>query len=105
IQNLIEPLLRNVLPSFGEVITILSAGLAVVGAAVWLTAIMLRKRGESDKNHFLHTENTPNPLLHPEPEEPQESKEEPQPAAPEKPAEAPKPAAQKPPKPPRPLVM
>lgn len=100
--QLIDPVLHVVLPVIGQVMTLLSGSLAIVGGIVWFVAIWLRKRGEGEKNHFLHAENTPNPLFHPETEE---TKEEPQ----QTPAELPKPEAPKPkpkpPKPPRPLVM
>jgi hypothetical protein len=111
VTQLIDPILHVILPVFGQTMLLLSGGLAIVGGVVWLTAIMLLRRDKDNKDHFLHTENTPNPLLSPDtddkddkkdadtPEEPKDKpKEQPKP-------ESPKPTPPKPPKPPRPLVM
>ncbi len=107
VTGLVDPVLHVITPAFGQVLTLLGGSLAATGGLVWLTAIMLLRRGKDDKNHFLHTENTLNPLLHTEPDGPQEE------LMPEMPVSKPKEPVKtvpqkppiKPPKPPRPLVM
>lgn len=101
VQNVVEPLLRNVLPSFGQAITLLSGAVTLVGIGLWATSFFLRKRGEGQKQHFEHVEHTPNPLLRDKPSDQQKPEATPEALPkPSNPDDRPKP-----PKPPRPLVM